>query len=97
MRDGAEACTRGRGSPLSKYLARGSALLHIAICQPEDPFIETIADLAGAGITDVDGLTAEQMQTVFVLYATNAIESRLCNDIGAKSPSGIIHRSDKAF
>jgi hypothetical protein len=38
-RDGAEACTRGRGSPLSKYLARGSALLHIAIWnrQPEDP------------------------------------------------------------
>ena len=24
------------------------------------------------------------MQTVFELYATNAIEARLCNDIGAK-------------
>ena len=49
-----------------------------------DAFIETITDLAGAGITDLDGLTAEQMQTVFELYATNAIEARLCNDIGAK-------------
>ncbi|MEQ8393672.1 Qat anti-phage system associated protein QatB [Thalassobaculum sp.] len=49
-----------------------------------EAFIETITDLAGAGITDFDGLTAEQMQTVFELYATNAIEARLCNDIGAK-------------
>jgi hypothetical protein len=50
-----------------------------------EAFIETIADLAGAGITDLDGLTADQMQTVFELYATNAIEARLCNDIGTKA------------
>lgn len=50
-----------------------------------EAFIETIADLAGAGITDLDGLTLDQMQTVFELYATNAIEARLCNDIGAKA------------
>lgn len=50
-----------------------------------EAFIETIADLAGAGITDLDGLTPDQMQTVFELYATNAIEARLCNDIGLKT------------
>jgi hypothetical protein len=50
-----------------------------------EAFIETIADLAGAGITDLDGLTPDQMQTVFELYATNAIEARLCNDIGMKT------------
>ena len=50
-----------------------------------EAFIETIADLATAGVTDLDGLTADQMQTVFELYATNAIEARLCNDIGAKT------------
>jgi len=50
-----------------------------------EAFIETIADLAGAGIADLDGLTADQMQTVFELYATNTIEARLCNDIGAKT------------
>ena len=50
-----------------------------------EAFVETIADLAGAGITDLDGLTAEQMQTVFELYATNAIEARLCNDIGSRA------------
>lgn len=50
-----------------------------------EAFIETIAELAGAGISDLDGLTPDQMQTVFELYATNAIEARLCNDIGAKT------------
>lgn len=49
-----------------------------------DAFIETIADLAGAGITDLDSLTPAQIQTVFELYATHAIEARICNDIGAK-------------
>jgi hypothetical protein len=50
-----------------------------------EAFIETIVDLAAAGITDLDGLTVDQMQAVFELYATNAIEARLCNDIGAKT------------
>jgi hypothetical protein len=45
-------------------------------------FIETIADLAGAGITELDGLTVEQMQTVLEIFATHAIEARICNDIG---------------
>lgn len=49
-----------------------------------DAFVETIADLAGAGITDMDTLTPPQIQTIFELYATHAIEARLCNDVGAK-------------
>lgn len=49
-----------------------------------DAFIETIADLAESGIADFDALTADQMQTIFELYATHAIETRLCNDIGTK-------------
>lgn len=49
-----------------------------------DAFVETIADLAGAGITDIDALTPEQIQAVFELYATHAIEARICNDIGTK-------------
>ncbi len=47
-------------------------------------FIETIADLAECGITDLNSLTIEQMQTVMELYATHSIEARLCNDIGTK-------------
>ena len=47
-----------------------------------DAFIETIADLGETGIVDFDTLTADQMQTIFELYAAHAIEARLCNDIG---------------
>lgn len=49
-----------------------------------DAFVETIADLATAGVTDLDALTADQVKTVFELYATHAIEARICNDIGTK-------------
>lgn len=49
-----------------------------------DAFVETIADLAEAGITDIDALTPAQMQTIFELYATHTIEARLCNDIGTR-------------
>lgn len=49
-----------------------------------DAFIETIADLASAGISDIDALTSDQIQTVFELYATHAIEARICNDVGTK-------------
>lgn len=47
-------------------------------------FIETIAELAQLGVTDLDGLTPVELQSVFEAYATNAIEARICNDIGAK-------------
>lgn len=50
-----------------------------------DAFIETVAELAGLGITDLDSLTPAQIQTVFELYAAHAIEGRICNDIGTKS------------
>lgn len=50
-----------------------------------EAFIETIIELATLGITDLDALSPEQMQTVFELYATHAIEARLCNDIGTKA------------
>ena len=49
-----------------------------------DAFIETIADLAEAGITEIDGLTADQMQTVFERYIAHTIEARICNDIGTR-------------
>jgi hypothetical protein len=52
-----------------------------------DAFIETTADLADNGLTDFDTLNAAQLQTVLELYATHAIEARLCNDIGTKAVS----------
>jgi hypothetical protein len=53
-----------------------------------DAFVETIAELAEHGVTDLDGLTVDQVQTVFELYATHAIEARLCNDVGTKAITG---------
>jgi hypothetical protein len=67
---------------LSDYVCPNGGSIDEGIAR--EAFIETITDLAEAGITDLDRLTADQMQTVFELYATNAIEARLCNDIGAR-------------
>lgn len=68
---------------LSDYICPDGGSVDEGIAR--EAFIETIADLAGAGITDFEGLTAEQMQTVFEIFATNAIVARLCNDIGTKA------------
>jgi hypothetical protein len=50
-----------------------------------EAYIETIIDLAELGIQNLDALTPDQLQTVLELYATHAIEARICNDIGNKS------------
>jgi len=52
-----------------------------------EAFVETIVDLTANGLTTLDGLTVDQMQTIFELFAAHAIEARLCNDIGAKAIS----------
>lgn len=67
---------------LSDYICPEGGTIDEGIAR--DAFIETIDDLAAAGITDVDGLTPAQIKTVFELYAAHAIEARLCNDIGTK-------------
>jgi len=61
-----------------------------------EAFIETIADLAENEIVDIDSLNAEQLQTIFELYATHAIEARLCNDIGTKAITMPADSSDAA-
>jgi hypothetical protein len=50
-----------------------------------EAFIETLADLAESGITDLETLTSEQMQTVLELNIAHAIEARICNDIGTNA------------
>ena len=66
---------------LSDYICPDGGTVDEGIAR--EAFIETIADLAETGITDLDSLTPDQIQTICELYATNAIEARLCNDIGA--------------
>ncbi len=67
---------------LADYVCPESGTVDEGIAR--DAFIETIAELAENGITDLDALTVAQMETVFELYATHAIEGRLYNDIGSK-------------
>jgi len=50
-----------------------------------EAYFETIVELAELGVTNFDALSTDQMQTVLEIYVTNAIEARLCNDIGTKA------------
>ncbi|MDE2735346.1 MAG: hypothetical protein OXI72_13195 [Gemmatimonadota bacterium] len=47
-----------------------------------DAWLETIADLDQLGIENLDGLSTEQLQEVFLTFAAHAIETRLFQDIG---------------
>lgn len=50
-----------------------------------EAYVETVVELTTSGITDLDALSPDQMLTVFEMYATHAIEARICNDIGLKA------------
>lgn len=67
---------------LADYICPSEGTVDAGIAR--EAFIETIIELTTLGVTDLDALTPDQMQTVFELYATHAIEARLCNDIGTK-------------
>lgn len=67
---------------LADYICPSAGTVDEGIAR--EAFIETIIELTTLGVTDLDALTPDQMQTVFELYATHAIEARLCNDIGAR-------------
>lgn len=47
-----------------------------------DAWLETIAELDRLGIEDLDGLTGEQIQELFLSFVAHAIETRLFQDIG---------------
>lgn len=67
---------------LADYICPGAGTVDEGIAR--EAYIETIVELAGEGLTDLATFTQDQMQTVFELYATHAIEVRICNDIGTK-------------
>jgi hypothetical protein len=67
---------------LADYICPSAGTVDEGIAR--EAFVEMIIELTTLGVTDMDALTVDQMQTVFELYATHAIEARLCNDIGAK-------------
>ena len=68
---------------LADYICPGTGTVDEGIAR--EAYIETIVELASEGLTDFDTFTQDQMQTVFELFATHAIEARICNDIGTKA------------
>ncbi len=67
---------------LADHICSGAGTVDEGIAR--EAYIETIIDLAGEGLASLTTVTREQMDTVFELYATHAIEARICNDIGSK-------------
>lgn len=70
---------------LADYICPGAGTVDEGIAR--EAYIETIVELASEGLTDLNTFTPDQMHTVFELYATHAIEARICNDIGTKAVS----------
>ncbi len=68
---------------LADYVCPGAGTIDEGIAR--EAYVETIVELATEGLTDMDAFTPDQLQTVFELYATHAIEARICNDIGTKA------------
>lgn len=68
---------------LADYICPGAGTVDEGIAR--EAYIETVVELASEGLTDLSTFTPDQMQTVFELYATHAIEARICNDIGTKA------------
>jgi len=68
---------------LADYICPGAGTVDEGIAR--EAYIETIIELTTEGLTDLATFTPDQMQTVFELYATHAIEARICNDIGTKA------------
>lgn len=68
---------------LADYICPGASTVDEGIAR--EAYIETIIELTEEGITNLETFTAEQMQMVFEMYATHAIEARICNDIGTKA------------
>ncbi|MBN8499146.1 MAG: hypothetical protein J0M32_20205 [Candidatus Accumulibacter sp.] len=68
---------------LADYVCPGAGTIDEGIAR--EAYVETIVELTTDSLTDLDAFTPDQLQTVFELYATHAIEARICNDIGTKA------------
>jgi hypothetical protein len=68
---------------LADHVCPGAGTVDEGIAR--EAYVETVVELTTSGITDLDALSPDQMLTVFEIYATHAIEARICNDIGLKA------------
>jgi hypothetical protein len=68
---------------LADYVCPEGGNIDVAIAR--DAFYQTIVDLEAEGITDFDSMNSDQVQTIFEMFATHAIEDRIYNEIGTKA------------
>lgn len=68
---------------LADYICPEGGNIDVAIAR--DAFYQTIVDLEAEGITDLNNMNGNQMQTIFEMFATHAIEDRIYNEIGTKA------------
>lgn len=77
------------GQPIDQIFAG----LTDVICEPggnindsiaTDAWIETITELDQLGVDDLDSLSSEQIEGIFVSFIAHSIETRLYQDIGSK-------------
>jgi hypothetical protein len=68
---------------LADYICPEGGNIDVAIAR--DAFYQTIVDLETEGITDLGSITGDQVQTIFEMFTTRAIEDRIYNEIGTKA------------
>lgn len=68
---------------LADYVCPEGGNIDVAIAR--DAFYQTIVDLEAEGITDLNNMNSDQVQTIFEMFATHAIEDRIINEIGTKT------------
>jgi hypothetical protein len=68
---------------LADYFCPEGGNLDVAIAR--DAFFRTVADIVEGGVTDLDNLSTDQVQGIFEMFATHAIELRLYNEIGTRA------------
>lgn len=47
-----------------------------------DAWLETVAEVDGLGVTDLDNLSTDQIKEFFVAFISNAVEAKLFQEIG---------------
>jgi len=68
---------------LADYFCPEGGSLDVAIAR--DAFFRTVADIVEDDVTDLDNLSTDQVQAIFEVFTTHAIELRMYNEIGMRA------------
>lgn len=68
---------------LADYICPEGGSMDVGIAR--DAFFQTVVDLDESGIADLNNLNTDQVQTIFEMFTTHAIEDRIYNEIGTRA------------